>query len=52
MLDCSHSIDAEEKGDLSLLTKANPFRKTVSEKKEFVLTLSETLTKLEEESMK
>ena len=43
-----YSIAAEEKGDLSLLTKANSFRATVKEKKELILNLDMALKNLEE----
>lgn len=45
-----YSIAAEEKGDLSLLTKANSFRTTIKEKKILVSSLDRTLEKLDHES--
>ena len=44
-----YSIEAEEKGDLSLLTKANSFRATVKEKQALIANFDVALKNLEEE---
>ena len=44
-----YSIEAEEKGDLSLLTKANSFRATVKEKEALIANFDVALKNLEEE---
>ena len=44
-----YGMEAETKRDFNLLTKANSFRKTVTEKKELVKSLENTLANLEKE---
>ena len=46
----NYSTAAEKKSDLTLLTKANSFRKTIQEKKKVLSSLEEALFKLDEEA--
>ena len=44
-----YSLEAETESDFNLLTKANSFRKTVTEKRELVKPLENVLANLEKE---
>ena len=44
-----YSLEAETESDFNLLTKANSFRKTVTEKRELVKSLENVLANLEKE---
>lgn len=46
------SIAAEEKNDISLLTKANSFSITIRSKRETLASLDNVLVKLDEELLK
>ena len=45
----NYSLEAEEKQDLTLLSKANSFRKAVKEKQGILETFTQTINKLQKE---